>query len=605
MENEVVNENEILISDILAFINLGDKLNISKALEKNPDIINVQNDQGLTCLHFAISKGDLDIVKAILNVQQCNPNIEDDFGVRPIHVACKAVRPIILDGIEASEDRADVAHDVMDRVKSGILVNKVEESHFQVENIDKGEEGSTSNDVHNDTTEDDLALNHVFKNESDISEDIEVSKIDQSKDPIAEIPENSSVKNQSLYIPSIPSEEIALFVVNDQRVVLDCVDNVGLTPLLISIMVGSYNLVSVLLSRNVNVDLNTFTTPLCLACKLNFSNIAKLLLDQGADPNIQDLEMNSPLHYACINNNKDLIKMLVNKKSNPDLTNLDKLKPSQLIEDNYLKGFIHGKKISEMFPLQIDYITVGDIGSAKIGLSMCPGRRKNVHYRDLEMDINVMKQNKVEVVITLVRMEELKTMGMPDYIERLKEHGFLVHHAPIRDKWIPKSMDFLHETVDVLLEHIKSGRNIVVHCNGGKGRAGLVVASTLITLGIQASQSIDAVRSVRKGALYNPIQLVYLRAFMLDVKKRKKLEEAEELIGANAIEECISDTGDDDSKSDNFNNPKEVESKEYSDESTEEIDKQHGSLNKPLNDVDPEDIVNQEVTMSNAYDQST
>jgi len=75
-----------------------------------------------------------------------------------------------------------------------------------------------------------------------------------------------------------------------------------------------------------------------------------------------------------------------------------------------------------------------------------------------------------------------------------------------------------------------------VHCNGGKGRTGLVVVSCLVMLGtlifsltlcsnvnrllmvipyfvgLDPSEATDVVRASRPGMLYNPAQILYVRA---------------------------------------------------------------------------------------------
>lgn len=58
---------------------------------------------------------------------------------------------------------------------------------------------------------------------------------------------------------------------------------------------------------------------------------------------------------------------------------------------------------------------------------------------------------------------------------------------------------------------LQAGRNIVFHCRGGRGRAGLAAARMLIELGAPHHQAIAAVRAARSGTIETQAQEDYLR----------------------------------------------------------------------------------------------
>eukprot|EP00976_Prorocentrum_cordatum_P040403 819320-Prorocentrum_minimum.AAC.1 len=43
----------------------------------------------------------------------------------------------------------------------------------------------------------------------------------------------------------------------------------------------------------------------------------------------------------------------------------------------------------------------------------------------------------------------------------------------VRDKWIPK--EDVGELALKIIDHLKKGQNVVIHCYGGKGRTGTVL----------------------------------------------------------------------------------------------------------------------------------
>jgi protein tyrosine phosphatase len=45
-------------------------------------------------------------------------------------------------------------------------------------------------------------------------------------------------------------------------------------------------------------------------------------------------------------------------------------------------------------------------------------------------------------------------------------------HFPIKDKWVPPSMEGLIYLIDTIIERMKAGKTVICHCNGGKGRTG-------------------------------------------------------------------------------------------------------------------------------------
>lgn len=106
-------------------------------------------------------------------------------------------------------------------------------------------------------------------------------------------------------------------------------------------------------------------------------------------------------------------------------------------------------------------------------------------------------------------------MNIPHFFDKVKAYGIQSIHYPIPDKWLPNSMDEISALVSNMCDLLSQGKRVVVHCNGGKGRTALVVVSVLISLGLSASEATDIVRATRPGTLYNPAQIMYVRALGL------------------------------------------------------------------------------------------
>ncbi len=86
-------------------------------------------------------------------------------------------------------------------------------------------------------------------------------------------------------------------------------------------------------------------------------------------------------------------------------------------------------------------------------------------------------------------------------------------HLPIADFSVPseafeKQWETHGPEIRALL---RSGGDVLVHCKGGLGRAGMIAARLLVELGMAPEQAIREVRRARKGAIETPSQLALVR----------------------------------------------------------------------------------------------
>lgn len=172
-------------------------------------------------------------------------------------------------------------------------------------------------------------------------------------------------------------------------------------------------------------------------------------------------------------------------------------------------------RTSETDPLDIAEITVG---AGAIGLTFCPGKRGPSVFgaawaRDLEADIAVIQGWGADLALTLIEDHEFDLLEVHGLGEAVRGAGMAWVHAPIPDVDVPSEA---FERRWVVIGHrvrgqVRDGGRVLVHCRGGRGRAGLIAARLMAELGVNADTAIDEVRRVRAGAIETRAQEAHVR----------------------------------------------------------------------------------------------
>lgn len=174
-------------------------------------------------------------------------------------------------------------------------------------------------------------------------------------------------------------------------------------------------------------------------------------------------------------------------------------------------------RTSHTHPLQIAEVSASP-SHGKIGITFCPGKHDHHAFtgaweRDLGIDLDAIKAWHAKLVLTLVEPAELKALNVPQLGHEIQHRGMQWRHLPIADFSVP-SEAFEREWVTQgreIREMLRNGENVLVHCKGGLGRAGMIAGRLLAELGMEPEKAIHAIRHARKGAIETPSQLALVR----------------------------------------------------------------------------------------------
>jgi ADP-ribosyl-[dinitrogen reductase] hydrolase len=173
-------------------------------------------------------------------------------------------------------------------------------------------------------------------------------------------------------------------------------------------------------------------------------------------------------------------------------------------------------KTSVTHPLQIAAVPTSN-GIGRIGITFCPGKfdpcgSTGAWARDLELDLTAIKDWGATALLTLIEDWELKKLLVEHLGTVARQLGLEWFHLPIVDGAVPEEK-FENEwkaTGPKLMSLLLAGRDIVVHCKGGQGRAGTIAARLLVDIGIAPREAMARVRKSRDGAIENPAQERYI-----------------------------------------------------------------------------------------------
>jgi protein-tyrosine phosphatase len=107
------------------------------------------------------------------------------------------------------------------------------------------------------------------------------------------------------------------------------------------------------------------------------------------------------------------------------------------------------------------------------------------------------RRNGVHTIVSLLTPEEDRDLDLEQEDERARMNGMRFLSLPIADRQIPESDAQVAALIGKVIAELKAGRNVVVHCRQGIGRAGLVAASLLLDSGVDLRTALNRLSAAR------------------------------------------------------------------------------------------------------------
>lgn len=178
-------------------------------------------------------------------------------------------------------------------------------------------------------------------------------------------------------------------------------------------------------------------------------------------------------------------------------------------------------KIKNSITSPIYIVTVvpeSERSSGWIGITLSPGKKTagtfNYWDRDLERDLDRLKESGTTVLVPFLEEEEMILLNNQALLQSAAER-FEVIHYPFPDGGVPESIGSAARLIEEITGRYLKGEKIVMHCNGGLGRAGTMAACVRIALGLDPSPD-EAIESVRKLRDRRAIETMEQEQFIAD-----------------------------------------------------------------------------------------
>jgi protein-tyrosine phosphatase len=117
----------------------------------------------------------------------------------------------------------------------------------------------------------------------------------------------------------------------------------------------------------------------------------------------------------------------------------------------------------------------------------------------LEDEIASWRSAGVGTVVSLLEKSEENELDLAAEAQLVQRQGMQFLSFPIPDYSVPRSRADTADFIGRLSDILSRGSDVIIHCRGGLGRAPLMAASLLATVGVPPDVAFQRISDVRHG----------------------------------------------------------------------------------------------------------
>ncbi|KAF5286936.1 hypothetical protein FQR65_LT12395 [Abscondita terminalis] len=280
--------------------------NVVKNTRPKIENINLQNREGRSALHLAITHRNNDVARFFIDIG-VDVNLTDRYGMTAFHYACQ------LADIDVVKKMLPNVTDI--NLQSSIFKNTALNMAFMNRNKDIGpfliDEGA---DISLKDRDGMTAFHYACR-----SADIEIVKKVRPNVPDIDLQSFISARS-ALHLAIINKNVNTTRFLIDEGADINLSDHDGMTPFLYACQILDIDFVKKMKPNVDDINLRSYSgrSALHLALMNGNKDIAKFLVDEGADVNLTDCEGMTAFFYAC-----ELADIEVVKKMRPKIEDIN------------------------------------------------------------------------------------------------------------------------------------------------------------------------------------------------------------------------------------------------------------------------------------------
>ena len=157
----------------------------------------------------------------------------------------------------------------------------------------------------------------------------------------------------------------------------------------------------------------------------------------------------------------------------------------------------------------------GNLGA--VLLASCPGLRAHSTATDSDIkdDVERLAAAGADFVLSLIEADDRTRLGVTALDDMIAAVGLENASFPIRDHGVPpkEHTTELEQLLDGVEARIRNGKTIVIHCQAGLGRTGMIAGILLRRFGIDGETAIKTIRQIRLGSIETSAQEDFVKGW--------------------------------------------------------------------------------------------